>query len=944
MKEKKTAKPGLKFTQKISLFFFQRSKFTVLLWLAIFIFGALCYTTLLKREGFPSINTPYAITAGTYFVNDPAKVDSQVAKPLVEYLIKQDGVKKVSAQSTDNFYNLIIIYNENVNAENRSKQLEKQVKNAKILPAQATVQIKDFKFGFTPRGDNVVISFYSKNKTPTPVLAEKAKRAANLINSKKLSLVKSASIIDPYETVVNPLTGQAVVAQKSFDRYGERANSENKFYDSIIIGIQAKPGADNLKLDKQVSDAVQEINSNPSFSGYKASISASFAPQIKSQINELQRVLLEGLLAVLVVGSIIIAVRASLITVVSMVTVIVAVNALLYAIGYTLNTITLFALILSLSLIVDDTIIMTEAIEASRRNENNPRNVIKVASCKISRAMIAATLTASLCFAPLAFVGGILGSFVRAIPITIISALLISLITALIFIPLLSRYLLLSKKQLEKSKIKNKAAGLEAKIARTVSSPMYWAKGSTTKLMFVGITAVIIGFSFIGASGALFSKVKFNIFPSAKDSNQISVQITYPSGVNIKQAEAITDKVDEIVAKNVGESFTKASYYGQANIEKARLAIQLKDYNKRSITSPEIVNKLQNDLDNFKEAGVKVGQIDAGPPASGFATQITSGGNRVGATKLAKDIETYLKSQPVKRPNGKKVDITDINVSNTSIYNRNEKSQYIEVKAQYKDSDTTALLALTKKSVESKFTPSVVATYGLPKDALKFDFGQESENQNSFKTLLIAFPILLLAIYALLVVEFRSLFQPLLIFLAIPFSLLGVVLGLYLTNNPFSFFASLGFFALIGLSIKNTILLTDYANQSRRAGMGPVDAAHEALAERFRPLIATSLTAVVSLIPLALYSPFWESLAVVLIGGLLANTFLVVTVFPYFYLGSEYLRIRFSRKRAIIWLIGTGETIFLATKLAGPKGILPGLVIAVLIIIVIEKFVHKRKK
>jgi len=934
----------LRLTQKLSLFFFQRTKLTVFIWLVVFIFGALCYTTLLKREGFPTINTPYAFASGTYFVNDPAKVDSQVAKPLIDYLLKQDGVKKVTSQSSGNFYTVIIIYKDKVNAESRSKQLDKQVKASKILPAQANIQIKDFKFGFTPRGDNIVISFYAKDKTPTPVLAEKAKQASDYINSKNLPLVKSASIINPYDTVTNPLTGQSVIAQKSFDRYGERANQQNNFYDSIVIGVQAKPGADNLKLDKQVTDALANLNQDPKFSNYQAVISASFAPQVKSQINELQRVLLEGLLAVLVVGSIIIAIRASLITVISMITVIVAVNGVLYLIGYTLNTITLFGLILSLSLIVDDTIIMTEAIDASRRKEKDPREVIKVATGKISRAMIAATLTATLCFAPLAFIGGVLGSFVRAIPVTIISALLISLLVALILIPFLARYLLLSKKQLGKSGKKEMSAGIEAKIARFVSSPMYWAKGSTKKLMFVGITAVIIGFSFIGASGALFGKVKFNIFPSAKDSNQMGVTITFPSGINIKQAESITDQVDKIISDNLGENFVKASYYGQADIQKASLSIELINYNKRSITAPELTNKLQSKFDNFKPAQVKVGQVDAGPPASAFATQITSGGNREGASKLAKDIESFLKSQPVKRPNGDKVQITDIAVANASIYSRNKDSQYIEVTAQYKDTDTTTLLTLTQKAVKDKFTPTVVESYGLPKDSVKFDFGQETENQNNFKTLAIAFPILLIAIYVLLVIEFRSLFQPFLIFMAIPFSLFGVVLGLYLTNNPFSFFASLGFFALIGLSIKNTILLTDYANQSRRAGMGPVDAAHEALAERFRPLIATSLTAVVSLIPLAILSPFWESLAVVLIGGLLANTFLVVTVFPYFYLGSEYLRIRFSKKRAIIWLIGIGETIFLSVKLAGPKAILPGLLIAILIIVIVEKFIRNRKK
>ena len=138
--------------------------------------------------------------------------------------------------------------------------------------------------------------------------------------------------------------------------------------------------------------------------------------------------------------------------------------------------------------------------------------------------------------------------------------------------------------------------------------------------------------------------------------------------------------------------------------------------------------------------------------------------------------------------------------------------------------------------------------------------------------------------------------------MAIPFSLFGITLGLYLTDNAFSFFAMLGFFALIGLSIKNTILLTDYANQLRRSGASSVEAAVGALGERFRPLIATSLTAVVSLIPLMLSSPFWEGLAVVLIFGLLSSTLLVLTVFPYYYLGAEFVRLRISRTACLLWI------------------------------------------
>ncbi len=933
----------LAWTQRLSLFFMNRPRKTALIWLLITVLGIASYTTFLKREGFPSVNAPFAIAQGSYLVNDPAKVDNNVAKPLNAFLLKQQGVKQVLSQSYDNFYTTIIYYKDNVDAETRSKELSAAVNSSHILPAQATIKLSAYRFGYTIRGDKLVISYYAKNpQTSTEELVAQAKKAAAYLRSQNLSLIKDVSVIDPFEKAINPETGVAALTQKSFDRYGERSGNSTKFYSTAVIGVRVPDGTDNIKLDTQARQAINNLNSQPQFSGYKAVVSASFAPDIRSQINELQRALLEGLIAVLVVGSIVIAVRASLITVIAMTTVIAAVNGLLYLIGYSLNTITLFALILGLALIVDDTIIMVEAIDSQRRRQKTPEKAVEVATGKISRAMIAATSTAALSFAPLIFVGGILGVFIRAIPITIIIALVTSLAVALIFIPLFARFLLLGKNQLGNRSHPEAAAGIEARIARTISAPMLWAQHSRKKLFGVGITAVVVGLIFIGVGGFLFQKVTFNIFPPAKDANQLSVTLTFPAQTNIQTAQSITDQADRIVSDSLGANFVRASYYGQADIQKATLQIDLRNYNDRNIKAPDLVKQLKHSFANFGAASVEVNQVDAGPPPSAFTAQVDSGTNRDGANALAKDITKYLKSATLKRPDGTVAKISSVSVSNASIYNRKNNTPFVEVTAKYVDSDTTTLLTITKKAVQKQFPPDRVASYGLNKHALAFDFGQESENQDSFKTLAIAFPILLAVIFVLLAFQFKSLLQPLLIFMAIPFSLFGITLGLYLTDNAFSFFAALGFFALIGLSIKNTILLTDYANQSRRAGMNAVDAAHEALAERFRPLIATSLTAVSSLIPLALMSPFWEGLAVVLVGGLLSSTFLVITVFPYYYLGSEFLRAHISRRQALSWLVLSVALSVALSLLVGGIGAVLGVLAAAAIVRQIAGLKKKR--
>lgn len=935
---------GSRLLPKLSLFFFRRPRLSLLIWLFIVVFGILSYTTLLKREGFPSVNIPFTVVNSTYIVNDPSRVDQEIAKPLSQAILKDPKVKRVQTQSYGDFTMSIVEYKSGTNSETATPELERRVRNEVKLPEQAVVKFESPKFGFTDRGDDMVISFYSKDTfKSTAEITVEARKAEAFLKKQNLSLVKDLSVINPFITGIDPSSGQEVTTQKLFDRYGERQGNTNNFYPSVTIGLTQKKGADIIELDKQVRAAVSKLNTQPEFNGYTATVSASYAQDIEEQISELQRALLEGLLAALVIGALVIALRASLITVISMVTVITATLGALLLLGYSLNTITLFALILGLALIVDDTIIMVEAIDAQRRRTKDSEQAVRKATSKISRAMLAATFTAILSFAPLIFVDGILGDFIRAIPITIIMALFISLLVALILIPTFSRFLLLGNKQMGEGNILEVAAGVEARISRFLGKPLLWARNSRRRMWSSGIVALIIGLGFIMAGGWLFSKVTFNIFPPSKDSNGLMVSVNFPNGTDIEQAEKLADKVDNVVAATVGPQFKEAAYYSTGNEQNARLRVILIPYNRRDVTAPQLADNLQKTLNlQVKEVQSKVGQEDVGPPVEAFKVQIRSS-DREKAYALAKDLAAYLQKTSFTRVSGEKAKVTSTIIGNPEVINRDNGQEFVEVSAEFDGTDTSTLVTLAQDAIKKEFNAERLANYDLAKDTLKFDIGQESENQDSFKTLLVAFPLLLLAIYILLGIEFRSLLQPLLIFMAIPFSIFGITLGLYITDNPFSFFAMLGFFALIGLSIKNTILLTDYANQSRSAGMRPVDAVYEALQERFRPLIATSFTAVIALIPLALTSPFWEGLVVVLIFGLLSSTFLVITVFPYYYLGGEYLRMKIGFRAFLSWLIPNIVLVMLVAKLAGTKYLLPAFVVFNALII-IGKFMKRRAR
>lgn len=913
-KSSKTTEPKIKppkdqLLPKVTVFFFQRKRLTALLWIGLTLFGLFSYTTFLKREGFPSVNVPLAIVGGTYFVNDPAKVDEQVAKPVSQIALEQPNVSSVSSQSQSNFFTVSVVYKDGTNAEEAAAALQKAVEASDKVPEDARIQFNVPYFGATG-GDvdkiDLAVSFYSLDKSAsTAEVAAQAKAAADALKAKNLSLVTDVFIKDPFEQTINPANGQAVTIQKKFDQFGIRENAETSFFNSTIIGFTAVDGADAIKLDEQIRGALEELNKSGEFEGYASAVSASYAIQIEDSLSELQKVLIEGLIAILIVGSLVIAIRASFITVISLITIVFFTLAFLYLIGFSLNVITLFAIILALALMVDDTIIMVEAIDAARHKHTKPDEVVKDATTRVSRAMVAATATAALSFAPLLFVGGVLGSFIRAIPITIISALIISLIVALIFIPYFSRYILLTKKQMGKKASSDFAEGFEAKLANFVAGPMLWARNSKKKLFAVGSTAVFIGFAFVFAGVFIARDVVFNIFPPTKDTNGLVVSLQFPEGTQIADAEKIAQSANTLIAGELGDNFVQSSYFATGTASSASQSIEIISYTKRDATSPQLVDQLQNKFNSeFDQAAAKVGQTDVGPPSAPFVVQIDAS-DREAAFVVGEDMAAYIESLTLTRPNGSTAKLTNVTVSSPDEFIRTSNKPIITVSANFDADDTSTLVTLAQNAITETYDEAKLSSFGLSGDAIDFDIGQEEENQESFATLAIAFPALLVVMYILLAIEFRSLLQPGLIFMAIPFSIFGIMLGLRITDNAISFFAMLGFFALIGLSIKNTILLTDFSNQARRSGMGAVDAAVAGLRERFRPLFATSATAVVSLIPLAITSPFWEGLAVVLIFGLISSTVLVVTVFPYYYLGAEFLRSRITARMFFTWFVPT---------------------------------------
>lgn len=162
--------------------------------------------------------------------------------------------------------------------------------------------------------------------------------------------------------------------------------------------------------------------------------------------------------------------------------------------------------------------------------------------------------------------------------------------------------------------------------------------------------------------------------------------------------------------------------------------------------------------------------------------------------------------------------------------------------------------------------------------------GEQANRKEAFSGMVAATLFAVMAVMAVLVLQFRSLLQPLIVFTAIPFAVIGSFIALFLTGYSFSFTAFIGLTSLVGIVVNNAILLVDYANQMRQEGLSIASAVAESAKTRFLPIMLTTLTTVAGLLPLTLSgSGMWAPLGWVIIGGLLLSTVLTLIIVPVLY-------------------------------------------------------------
>ena len=628
--------------------------------------------------------------------------------------------------------------------------------------------------------------------------------------------------------------------------------------------------------------------------------------------------------------------------------------------GFSINQLSIVGLIVSLGILVDDSIVVVENIERWLRDGYGKKQAAVKATKQITLAVIGCTATLILAFLPLNFLPEASGDFIRSLPMAVTMTILASMLVSLTIVPFLSSRLLKTEHSPEGNIFMR---ALKKLISGTYSKLLHLALRHPFPTL--AFAAALFGLSLLipGAIG-------FSLFPKS-EKPMFMITLETPEGTALSETNRTTKIVEDVLKKheevkyvttNVGRGNPRV-YYNV--IQRSEAANYAEFFVQLHPISPDrkgkLVDRLRGELKDIPNAKVQVKDFEQGPNVEAPIALRIFGEDLDTLKKVAFDVEQILRNTPgtmyIDNPllnrrtdlrvkvNKQKagmmgVSVTDINRSvrlaiagievgsfkdedgddysiSVSLPKQGKMASQEIFSSIYIPSVTGASIPLSQLAelqFESEATQirhydkeryvtvsayvqsnylvddvynQVLARMGEYRMPEKFRYtaaGEIEAREESFGGLDTVILITLFGFLGVLILEFGSFKSTLIVLSVIPLGIIGAFTALWVVGFPLSFVAVIGLIALVGIEVKNSILLVDFTNQLRREGIPLVEAIERAGEIRFVPIVLTSLTAIGGLIPLAVEgNPLYSPLAWVLIGGLISSTLLSRIVTPVLY-------------------------------------------------------------
>ncbi|MCU0407658.1 MAG: efflux RND transporter permease subunit [Bacteroidales bacterium] len=679
---------------------------------------------------------------------------------------------------------------------------------------------------------------------------------------------------------------------------------------------------------------------------------------VKKKLGRLQKDFLFAFLLVLVT-LMPLGLRASGIVMVSIpLSILIGVTGL-YLAGFSINQLSIVGAVISLGLLVDDSIVVVENISRWVRAGKTPREAAIGATRQIGLAVAGCTATLILAFLPLMFLPGMAGKYMRSLPTSVTFIVIGSLLVALTIIPFLASHVFRSGVDPEGNPV---LRALNRGIDFTYGRALGWSLRNPLKTV---AAAALLFFS----SLLLVNVIGFSLFPKA-GLPQFLITVETPRGSNIGETDRVVRYVESVLAQrpeiryymsNTGKGNPQVFYNAFQKSEQSTLGEILCEIG--SDSQPfiaRVIEELRDTLGAYPGARIYVYEFENGMPVDAPIALRLIGEDLDTIRIYSEKIEGILRSNPactyIKNPLSQSLTGIRIRVNSQKAgmlgvpaveIDRTVRTALEGVEAgKFRDSDgrdypimvrlpgrqgnsiealdriyvaslagaQVPLSQLATTEFESSATliqhynsersmtvsASVKSGYNtdrvtkeilaeteklsLPPGFRIIPAGEIESRKQSFSGIGTAILIAIFGIFAVLILEFRTFRSTLIVISVIPLGIIGGLLALYITGYTLSFAAAIGFVALIGIEIKNSILLVDFTNQLRQQGTRLDAAILQAGEIRFLPVLLTTLTAVGGLMPIALgHSNLYSPLAWVIVGGLVTSTLFARLVTPVMY-------------------------------------------------------------
>ena len=760
-------------------------------------------------------------------------------------------------------------------------------------------------------------------------------------------------------------------------------------YPAITLSVSKKKGADAMKLSERIISKVEHLKKELIPDEVHITETRNYGETASEKVSELLLHLFVAVIAVTLFVMMAMGWRGGLVVFLSVPVTFALTLFSYYLMDYTLNRITLFALVFITGIVVDDSIIIAENMHRHFKMKRMPFLQAAIfAINEVGNPTILATFTVIAAVLPMAFVSGMMGPYMSPMPIGASIAMMLSLIVALTLTPYLG-YLFLREKEghnekpvitLEESKI--------YKLYKAFINPMLETRWKRWTFIISTVVVLLFSVSFFYTKWVAVKMLPFD------NKNEFQVVIDMPEGTTLERTAAVTKEI----AQHISQQTLVRNYQGyvgtagpisfnglvrhydlRSGDNVADIQVNLSDKKERSIQSHEIVKQLRPAIQQIAKkynANVKLVEVPPGPPVLStivaeiygpdYEEQIRIAGEvkklientqsvvdvdwmteadqpeyrfevdkekamryGIAPAQVVATINAALSNMPVgtihnpvsfdpvnivlQLDDAEKSSLDDLknleiinhqnqsipvgdlvnihkDVKEKSIYRKNQK-RVVYVLADMAgelESPSYAIFDISDKlkSIEMKQGYTLQESFNQQPEfednfTVKWD-GEWQITYEVFRDLGIAFGVVIIMIYMLIVGWFQDFKVPVVMLAAIPLSLIGIVLGHWMLGAYFTATSMIGFIALAGVMVRNSVLLIDFINIRLEEGIPLKQAIIEAGAVRTTPILLTAGAVVLGAV-IILFDPIFQGLAISLMGGTITSTFLTLLVVPLLY-------------------------------------------------------------